>query len=180
MAQVNFSNKLQSVVRSMNLPNTCTNAAFALRLHYNKYLKEYEAVKHFGQSLESIKNHVPKKRKYKSKNDESEDIDEEEEEEEEELEEEEEEEEEVEEINEEKIEPPKKIKSIVRFKLKKIDFEKLEFESLKKYRKMYNIKTVTNNSSKDDLINAITEHFNFQKVWPNDEEIINTFIKQLN
>jgi hypothetical protein len=30
-------------VKALQLPSTCTNAAFALRTHYLKYLKEFEA-----------------------------------------------------------------------------------------------------------------------------------------
>lgn len=50
--EVNFSNLLNfkvvrkkqwhSVVKALHLPSSCTNAAFALRTHYLKFLKDYE------------------------------------------------------------------------------------------------------------------------------------------
>lgn len=35
-------------MRALKLPSTCTNAAFALRIHYMKYLKDFEASQYFG------------------------------------------------------------------------------------------------------------------------------------
>jgi len=41
-----------NIVRALKLPSTCTNAAYALRVHYLKLLKEYEEV-HFKKPLSS-------------------------------------------------------------------------------------------------------------------------------
>jgi hypothetical protein len=41
--QVIRNKQWHNIVKALQLPSTCTNAAFALRTHYLKYLKEYEA-----------------------------------------------------------------------------------------------------------------------------------------
>jgi hypothetical protein len=41
-----------NVVRALKLPSTCTNAAFALRVHYMKYLKDFE-ISQYGTRKES-------------------------------------------------------------------------------------------------------------------------------
>ncbi|KAL0479172.1 hypothetical protein AKO1_007993 [Acrasis kona] len=49
-----------NVVRALKLPSTCTNAAFALRVHYNKFLKDFEEQHFDGSKQPRIKPTSPR------------------------------------------------------------------------------------------------------------------------
>jgi hypothetical protein len=45
-----------------------------------------------------------------------------------------------------------------------VDFNKLDIGNLRKYRRHYRLSEVPSNSSKDQLVSAVTRHFRMQTV----------------
>lgn len=44
----------RDIAEVFNLPPTCTNAAFALRQHYSRYLEKFERINFFGEDAEDV------------------------------------------------------------------------------------------------------------------------------
>ncbi|XP_031562325.1 AT-rich interactive domain-containing protein 2-like [Actinia tenebrosa] len=52
--KVTEDKKWRDIAEVFNLPSTCTNAAFALRQHYSRYLETYERINFFGEDVEDV------------------------------------------------------------------------------------------------------------------------------
>ncbi|EDO39168.1 predicted protein, partial [Nematostella vectensis] len=52
--KVTEDKKWRDIAEFFNLPSTCTNAAFALRQHYARYLEAYERINFFGEDAEDV------------------------------------------------------------------------------------------------------------------------------
>ncbi|XP_040834856.1 AT-rich interactive domain-containing protein 2 isoform X1 [Ochotona curzoniae] len=59
-AKVSEKNQWGEIVEEFNFPRSCSNAAFALKQYYLRYLEKYEKVHHFGEDDEEVPPGNPK------------------------------------------------------------------------------------------------------------------------
>ncbi|MED6241869.1 AT-rich interactive domain-containing protein 2 [Ataeniobius toweri] len=59
-AKVSDKNQWAELGEEFNFPRSCSNAAFALRQYYLRYLEKYEKVHHFGEDDEEAQPGNPK------------------------------------------------------------------------------------------------------------------------
>ncbi|XP_020901773.1 AT-rich interactive domain-containing protein 2-like [Exaiptasia diaphana] len=52
--KVTEDKRWRDIAEVFNLPSTCTNAAFALRQHYSRYLETFERINFFGEDAEDV------------------------------------------------------------------------------------------------------------------------------
>lgn len=52
--KVTEEKRWRDIAEVFNLPPTCTNAAFALRQHYSRYLESFERINFFGEDAEDV------------------------------------------------------------------------------------------------------------------------------
>eukprot|EP01080_Neovahlkampfia_damariscottae_P004894 gene4894-8488_t len=134
-----------NVVKALQLPSTCTNAAFALRTHYIKYLKDYESFQKGIPFEENSSSEVDQEAEDSASS-----------------------------IDEEIVFTRKKRKFEIdlddqretskKYKMNALDVERLEDKNLQKYQRLYNLNTVTQQSGREDLLQAIFDHLAKQKV----------------
>ncbi|XP_042671358.1 AT-rich interactive domain-containing protein 2 isoform X3 [Centrocercus urophasianus] len=58
--KVSEKNQWGEIVEEFNFPRSCSNAAFALKQYYLRYLEKYEKVHHFGEEDEEVQPGNPK------------------------------------------------------------------------------------------------------------------------
>uniref|UniRef100_A0A6I8PDE9 AT-rich interaction domain 2 n=1 Tax=Ornithorhynchus anatinus TaxID=9258 RepID=A0A6I8PDE9_ORNAN len=59
-AKVSEKNQWGEIVEEFNFPRSCSNAAFALKQYYLRYLEKYEKVHHFGEDDDEVPPGNPK------------------------------------------------------------------------------------------------------------------------
>ncbi|XP_043917932.1 AT-rich interactive domain-containing protein 2 [Protopterus annectens] len=59
-AKVSEKNQWGEIIEEFNFPRSCSNAAFALKQYYLRYLEKYEKVHHFGEDDDEVQPGNPK------------------------------------------------------------------------------------------------------------------------